>query len=590
MKPTAEGNFQKTPLANVLLYSRERRMTGSLAITIKPDSPDQVATLDVAGLSTLVLENGSIVAVQTPSQSETLSGTLHATGALSEETLAKVREALTKPGGTDEVSTLLRLRAADMTTIEHGLRELARRKVLSLFGYPRGAYAYYAGVDLLGGSDRLRAPEDVLPVVWRSFITHPPDEAAVTAIVEKLGARALRLRDGSEFDRFEFGEELGLAPAQLRTAPSGLDQLMGLAPDPVLVRRMVYLLALTRQVEVAPAAASMPSAVATAPGVGATPPRPPPIPQAAVRSSLAPESAKPPPFASAPPSQPELTPLSVPPPTASTAPLLVPSGAPPMATPSAPPEKPDITNHPKWKEARAHLTKLEHKNYFEMFDLAENATLDEIKQAFPKAAAAWHPDRSPLPELHSLYEEIFALYNTAYATLTSKDARAQYEESLHGGGGTPAAQRKVAAVLDTVQDVHRAEVALRRRDFPEAERLLRHVLEASDDDVSAMLLLAQCLLETDPARHAEEAINLMAKVMQSTEGNDRARLYLGLALKARNDLGRARACFKQALEMNPNNIEASRELRLIEMRIQQRRDEKAAQGSIGGLFNKFLKK
>ena len=74
------------------------------------------------------------------------------------------------------------------------------------------------------------------------------------------------------------------------------------------------------------------------------------------------------------------------------------------------------------------------------------------------------------------------------------------------------------------------------------------------------------------------------------ENNDRARLYLGLALKAKNDLGRARACFKQALEMNPNNIEASRELRLIDMRIQQRREEKAAQNSLGGLFNKFLKK
>lgn len=577
MKPTAEGNFQKTPLANVLLYSRERKMTGSLAITIQPESPEQMASLDVAGLSTLVLENGAIVAAQTPSHTDTLSGVLFDLGAISEETYGKVQEALTKPNSTDEVSTLLRLRATDMATIENALRELGRRKVLGLFGFPKGHYAYYSGVDLLGGSDRLRAPEDVFAIAWRAFSEHPPDEAAVAGIIGKLGTRALRLRDGNEFDRFEFGEELGLAPTQLRTAPSALDQLEGLAPEPARVRSMVYLLALTKQVEVAPVPVAAPpvtSAVATTPGVGTSPAKPPPIPHAAARPS-APEAPKPPPVPMARPSSPEVAAIPT---------------VPPLATPSAAPEAPDATAHPKWKEARNHLTRLEHKNYFEMLDLADGASIDDVKTAFPKIAAAWHPDRAPMPELSSLYDQIFSHYNTAFATLTDKKARAAYEETLHGGGGTPAAQKKVAAVLDTVQDVHRAEVALRRRDHAEAEKLLRRVLAASDDDITSMLLLAQVLLETDPVRHAEEVIALMAKVANATENNDRARLYLGLALKAKNDIARARACFKQALEYNPNNIEASRELRLIDMRIQQRREEKASQNSLGGLFNKLLKK
>ncbi len=579
MKPTAEGNFQKTPLANVLLYSRERKMTGSLAITIQPESPEQVASLDVAGLSTLVLENGAIVAVQTPSQTETLSGILFDLGLINEEVYGKVQEALLKSHGADELSTLMRLRAADQPAIDRALREFGRRKVLGLFGFPRGAYAYYAGVDLLNGSDRLRAPEDVFALAWRSFQAHPPDEAAVSAIIQKLGPRALRLRDVHEFDRFEFGEELGLAPTQLRTAPSALDQLEGLSPDPATVRSMVYLLALTKQVEVAPVAAATlataaptGSAVATTPGIGSAPPKPPPIPQAAVRPSSAGDAPKPPPVPVARQSSPEV------------------QSIPPAGMRPSLPEAPDLTTNPKWKEASTHLSRLEHKNYFEMLDLAETASIDDVKAAFPKVAAPWHPDRSPMPELTSLYDQIFSLYNTAFSTLTDKKAREAYEQTLHGGGGTPAAQKKVAAVLDTVQDVHRAEVAVRRRDYVEAEKLLRRVLAASDDDVTSMLLLAQCLIETDPSRNAEEVIALMAKVVQATENNDRARFYLGLALKAKSDFGRARACFKQALEMNPNNIEASRELRLIDMRIQQRRDEKAAQNSLGGLFNKLLKK
>lgn len=615
MKPTAEGTFQKTPLANVLLYSRERKMTGSLVITIQPETAAEMAALDVAGLSTLVLEQGAIVAVQTPAQGGSLSAVLRDRGDLTDDEVAAVQHALQSPSGTDEVSTLLRLGLADMKTIERGIHALSRRRVLALFGHTRGSYAYYGGVDLLGGADRLRAPEDVLAVVWQSFRSHPPDDAAVAGIVEKLGARALRLRDGSEFDRFEFGDELGLAPTQLRSAPSALEQLAGLAPDPSLVRRMVYLLALTKQVEVAPTASAPPAQPAlTVPPVSpaapamTVPPRPPPIPPSAVRAPTTGEQLKatPPPAPAAPStgvSSPEIP--IVPPPRAAT-PARVSSPDIPIvpapragSSPTAPPqrpsspavEKPDVTLHPKYKEAKAHLARLEHRNYFEMFDLPVDAPVEEVRAAFPRIAATWHPDRAPVTELQPVFEEVFALYNTAYTTLTQKDARAHYLDSLNAGGGTPASLKQVAAVLDTVQDVHRAEILVKRRDFAEAERVLRRVLAASADDVAAILLLAQCLIELDPTRYAEEVIGFMAKVMQATEGNDRSRFLLGVALKAKGDLPRARACFKQALEMNPNNIEATRELRIIEMRLQQRKDEKAAQNSpFGGLFNKLMKK
>ncbi|MFO0607826.1 MAG: hypothetical protein U0324_31975 [Polyangiales bacterium] len=567
MKATAEGSFQKTPFANVLLYSRERKMSGSLVITIQPDGPEGVASLDVAGISTLVLEQGAVVAVQTPSQTDTLAWVLHEQGVLDEDAFVKVQEALQQSARPDEVGTLLRLRAADMLAIDRGLRELARRRVLGLFGFPHGSYAYYAGVDLLAGAGRLRAAEDVLPLVWRAYQRNAPDEAAVSTVIDKLGSRLLRLRAENEFDRFEFGEELGLAATQLRTSPCALDQLMGLAPDPDLVRRMVYLLALTKQVEVIALSGSPAAAISTPPQtpVPAAPPRPPPVPPGAAMS-------RPPP---------------VPPGAAAKAPE--PEAAPPPAPEK--PERPDPTAHPKYKEATALLARLENKNYFEMFELTDGAAIEEVRAAFPKVAAPWHPDRAPAPELSPIYEQVFSLYNTAHATLTEKGARAAYEETIHGGGGTPAAQKKVAQVLDTVQDVHRAEIAMKRRDLAEAERLLRRVVSTSQEDIAATLLLAQCLLESDPSRNADEVIASMAKLLPATDNqNDRAFLYLGLAVKAKGDVRRAHASFKRALELNANNLEASRELRIIEMRAAQKRDEKAAEKSIGGIFNKFLKR
>ena len=49
-----------------------------------------MASLDVAGISTLVLEQGAVVAVQTPSQTDTLAWVLHEQGVLDEDAFVKV--------------------------------------------------------------------------------------------------------------------------------------------------------------------------------------------------------------------------------------------------------------------------------------------------------------------------------------------------------------------------------------------------------------------------------------------------------------------------------------------------------------------
>jgi curved DNA-binding protein CbpA len=551
-KATAEGTFQKTPFANVLLYARERRMTGTLRVRIQPEDPAMAESLDVAGDSHIILENGLIIAASLPRTTETLAWVLRDLELINDEVFVSAQEALARPG-TDEIATLLRLRACSPVALDRGLREHARRKVLALFGFPYGSYAYFAKVDLLNGKDRLRTPEDVLPIVWRGFMQHPPEDAAVAGVIDKLGGRALRLRQPNDFDRFEFGAELGLAPTQLRTAPSGLAQLMGLAPDPLLVRAMIYLLALTKQVEVVSLSSSgVESAVS-----------------AGTLTSMAPPA-------------PAMGKMSAPPPVPSTSSPSVPAVKEPDV---------DLEKDPRMKEARALQKKMENQTYFEMFDLPDTATTEEIRVAFPKIAAKWHPDRAPAPEFQDVYIEIFALYNTASSTLLDPRQRAQYEESLHGGGGTPAAQKKVAAVLDTVQDGHKAEIAFRRKDYAEAEKLLRRVIATNPDDTAALTMLAQYLLESNPQVNSDEVQQICAQIMQATEDNDRAIVMMGLALKAKSDLVRARKCFKRALEINPNNVEASRELRLAETRLLQRKEERAAQQSpITGFFNKLLKK
>jgi tetratricopeptide (TPR) repeat protein len=514
-RPTTEGTFAKTPLPNVLLYAREKKMTGSFVVRNPPPTPES-AEDDGVGESILVMEGGAVVAVQLPRFAQNLAWVLHDLGLLTDDAFIKSQQALDEPGAL-EIPTLLRLRAADPTTLETALREQLRRKVAALFGNPQGTYAYYADVDLLGSDARARSPEDVFPIVWRGFRQSPPTEAAMAAVFDKIGQRGLRLREGHEFERFEFGVELGLAPTQLRTAPSSPEQLMGLAPDPALVRTMLYLLALTKQIEAVPLTSVQASVAAP------------------ITASIVPKAKA------------------------------EPTSTPPTGEAAA------ATADPKAREARTHLGRMENWTYFEMFDLNPSASMEDIRARYAAVLAPWHPDRVATAELRGLYTEIFNLYNHAFSVLSDAASRSQYEETIAGGGGTPAAQKRVNAVLDTVQEAHRAEIALKRKDYVEAERMLRRVLETNPDDIAVNALLCQCLLETNPAPHLDDIVARLAKILRTTDSNDQAQYLMGMVCKVKSDK-RSLGFFRKALEINPNNLDAQREVRIAEMRRDARRD------------------
>lgn len=604
VKPTTEGSFQKTPLANVLLYAREKKLTGTLVVYIEPEDEALRAVLDVAGVSRIVFEDGRIVAVELPRVVDNLAWVLREMELVTDEVFARAQEAI--DGGADEIATVLRLRAVDPLKLDGALREQARRKVLALFGFPDGRYEYFNAVDLLGGGHRLRSPEDVFPIVWRSYRDHRPDESAVRGVLEKVGGRFIRLREGHEFDRFEFGEDLGTAPTQLRVAPSSVDQLVGLGKDPGLVRAMVYLLALTKQVEAMnPATALASQSIAPRPMQSMLPPRD------ATPSISPPMVSDPPPLArpvsiAAPPlpgvsaspvpaavivSPPPPAAVIVSPPTPAPAEAAV-DEAPesPEAAPEETPRSEPMEADPRYKSARVQLQRMEHWTYYEMLDLKPSATPEEIRASYTRLATQYHPDRAPMPEMRALYTEIFAHFNSAFGTLNDPKAREVYDESIAGGGGTPAAQKQVQAVLETVQDTHRAELMVKRKDWVEAEKILRRVVAVNPDDIAANLLLAQCLLQIAPQQHFKDIVVMLRRVIDTTENNDRAHYLMGMALKTNNDK-RAFGLFKMALEMNPGNVEALREVRLFEMRKDKKKEEaNSASRQLSNFFNKFIKK
>ena len=80
------------------------------------------------------------------------------------------------------------------------------------------------------------------------------------------------------------------------------------------------------------------------------------------------------------------------------------------------------------------------KTYYELLELAPSAPVDEIKRAFRREIAKYHPDK--VQHLGKEFQEIAAVraaeLTEAYKVLTDETLRADYDEQIASGGASPA--------------------------------------------------------------------------------------------------------------------------------------------------------
>jgi curved DNA-binding protein CbpA len=227
-------------------------------------------------------------------------------------------------------------------------------------------------------------------------------------------------------------------------------------------------------------------------------------------------------------------------------------------------------------ELTRRLAALEKQDYFEMLGVGREATLGQIQSAYHAFVKTWHPDRLPAA-LKADGSTFVSRLGEAFATLSEEARRLAYLERLEQSGGHAAdEEQKVARVLRAALEFKKAEVLLKNGNAAGAEA---HLAQALEDDPEqpeyvTMSIWLTALKRGDPppmkegttSKHFDDLIARLTEVLAQNPKFERAVHYRGTLLKRTGHHDKALRDFRVALELNPRNLDAAREIRLHERR------------------------
>jgi tetratricopeptide (TPR) repeat protein len=438
-----------------------------------------------------------------------------------------------------------------------------REGMLRLFERREAPYAFYES-NLLGGTeDRLNGRVDPYALITESLRVAARDEV-VDAVVNRVGKARLRLASNVDFSRFELQNSERAAIDLLLADPIGLEELeRSDLLTPQACKRLVYLLLITKSVA--------------------------PYDGPAANSGSEQESA-------------QAEPASIDTQGESAdEPASVAGGTGASKSPAARLERlADLPSPPagltpelldRWTKVVARARLVENQNYFEMLGLDKKAAGPEIKAEFFKLAKDYHPDRLPpeLGPLRSCVEVIFGYLNEAYKTLDDEEQRVAYLRNVREGGGTPAAERMMQQILDSAIAYERVQVFARRRQFDEALELIQMILSVTKDEPDYLAMHAFILMNKFPANDAPvgKIMEALDRALELHPEHERAHECKAKMLQRLGKPAEALKHFRRVAAINPNNVEANREVRIATMREGQ--DKGSAKTTAVGFIGRLLK-
>ncbi len=240
---------------------------------------------------------------------------------------------------------------------------------------------------------------------------------------------------------------------------------------------------------------------------------------------------------------------------------------------------------------RAALAGMEGAHPMDLLGLAERATITEadISSAYHEVSRRFHPDTyfSASPVVRSLAEACFARVNGAYEALSAPgglaDAQRFIASRKAGRGFVTEREHQSARV-----SFKRAEMLFKNRDWRGADQLY---LEAARLDTSTwphVFHAIRCGALSRRLTVAQAVAQLDALTTPNQAARADVQVAAGNLFKLDGRHGEALARYKSALEADPNNRDAQREVRLHDSR--REREASSSATSRTGLLSGFFRR
>jgi curved DNA-binding protein CbpA len=239
---------------------------------------------------------------------------------------------------------------------------------------------------------------------------------------------------------------------------------------------------------------------------------------------------------------------------------------------------------PRHAELMALADQLRARDAYEVLGVARGVGESELREAYERLAARAHPDRfrDGSQGLRALAEEVFGRVRAAYEALN--DPRERQRQALASKKLERKEQEKQRSERAFSAELERrkGEAAMNARSYETALAHFGKALELYPDegDHHAYYGYVLHLCHPGDAAMAAEAIEHVKRGIKLASHREKPYLFLGRLCKAIGRADEAERMFVRAVHVEPNCVEAIRELRLIQMRREK------SKGIIGRLFRR----
>jgi tetratricopeptide (TPR) repeat protein len=210
---------------------------------------------------------------------------------------------------------------------------------------------------------------------------------------------------------------------------------------------------------------------------------------------------------------------------------------------------------------------LRDQNLFERLGLTADSTDADVAKSFFALARKYHPDTAANRQgERKIKEEILALVGEAHKSLDTAEKRANYQASLAMGGGTsPDGETDVSNIMRAEGFFSRGKGLLLHGQIVKAEEFLVEAIALNHEpEYEAYLSYVRHLRSPNDAEMRDAALRIIHDALKDNPDPDVTLvLFEGRIHRTSGNFDAAIGSFNNALDLDPNNVEARRELRLL---------------------------